>query len=145
LVNSKVGVFSQSTIITWIPTSSLFTITILLSCSIKTHGSELCGQERAKWSPKTKHMMNYCVSFTRANVFIIWRHNHSQYLSSCINCIADTKPANTPKIKAIGCHSSMVQIDEFRFHFFFFDGSSQFPFLNCHIYLKLALLLGLLM
>jgi len=34
---------------------------------------------------KTKHATNYCMSFTRANVFVIWRHNHSQYLSSRVN------------------------------------------------------------
>jgi len=39
--------------------------------SIKTHGSESRGQERAKRSPKTKRATNYCVSFTRANVFVI--------------------------------------------------------------------------
>jgi len=52
---------------------------------IKTHGSESWGQERAKQSPKTKHATNYCVSFTWASVFVIWRHNHNQYLLSCIN------------------------------------------------------------
>jgi len=46
---------------------------------IKTHGSESWGQERVKRSPKTKRATNYCVSFTWANVFVIWRHNHSQY------------------------------------------------------------------
>jgi len=39
--------------------------------SIKTHGSESRGQERAKRSPKTKCATNYCVSFTRANIFVI--------------------------------------------------------------------------
>jgi len=34
---------------------------------------------------KTKRVTNYCVSFTRANVFVIWRHNHSQYLSIRVN------------------------------------------------------------
>jgi len=52
---------------------------------IKFHGSESWGQERANRLPKTKHAMNYCVSFTRANVFVIWRHNHSQYLLSHVN------------------------------------------------------------
>ena len=30
---------------------------------IETHGSELRGQERTKQMPKSKHAMNYCVSF----------------------------------------------------------------------------------
>jgi len=39
--------------------------------TIMTYGSESRGQESAKRSPKTKHMTNYWVSFTRANVFVI--------------------------------------------------------------------------
>ena len=38
---------------------------------IKTHSSESQGQERAKRIAKTKCATNYCVSFTRANVFVI--------------------------------------------------------------------------
>jgi len=38
---------------------------------IKTHDSESRGRERAKRSPKTKCVTNYCVSITQANVFVI--------------------------------------------------------------------------
>jgi len=50
---------------------SISVISISIFSNIKTHGSELRGQVRAKRLPKTKRTTNYCESFTRANVFII--------------------------------------------------------------------------
>ena len=88
---------------------------------IKAHGSATVVSRKAKKqqseSQKTKRATNYCVSFTRANVFVIWRHNHSQYLSTrimqllnphCRHTIFFPTLTNTPKIKAISevvCHS----------------------------------------
>ena len=48
----------------------------VVSCEAKKEQSELS---------KTNHATNYCVSFTWVIVFVIWRHNHSQYLSTRIN------------------------------------------------------------
>ena len=48
----------------------------VVSCEAKKEQSKLL---------KTKRAMNYCVSFTRANVFVIWCHNHSLYLLTPVN------------------------------------------------------------
>jgi len=72
---------------------------------LKTHGSESQGEERV---PNIKCATNYCVPFTRANVFVIWRHNHSQSLSprqllnpNCRHKTFLPTLTNTPKKKVV--------------------------------------------
>jgi len=73
---------------------------------IKTHESESRGQERPKQSPKPKHVTNYRVSFTQANVFVIIKVNISQAKSTlnshCRHKVFLATFINTPKIEAIG-------------------------------------------
>ena len=93
---------------------------MVVSCEAK--------KEQSK-SPKTKCATNYCVSFTRANVFVIWRHNHSQSLDSrqllnpnCRRTIFFPTLTNTPKIKAISevvCRSQHLSSQVISFSLFF--------------------------
>ena len=51
----------------------------------KTHGSEWQGQERAKRIANNKTRDELLCVFSQANIFVIWHHNHSQYLSTRVN------------------------------------------------------------
>jgi len=108
----------------------------------KTHGSESWGQKKAKQSPKTKRATNYCVCFTQANVFVIWRHNHSQSLEPRqllnLDCRLKTfLPTITDKSNRLSSlsfpawsKSMNFVFTSFFLIFFFFDGNSQFSFLH---------------
>jgi len=124
---------------------------------IKTHGSESRGQVRAKQSPKKQNVRRTTVCLLHERTFL----SFDVIITVNISRTASTfKPAlktqnllanitHHPKDQSNRLSSfvipSMVEIDEFHFYFFFFDGSSQFSFLNRHISLRLAVLLGLLM
>ena len=85
--------------------------------------------------PKIKFATNYCVSFTWASVFIIWHHNHNQYLFELcqllnLHCRYTTflpTLTNTRKIKSISevvCCSQHCPSRGISFYLFFLNGST---------------------
>jgi len=122
---------------------------------IKTHGSESRSQERAKRLPK-QNAPRTTVCLLQEQTFSSFDFIITVNISRAASTFKPTLYAQKiltninqhPKDKSNQLSSLLFpawsKSMNFVFTFFFFDGSSQFSFLNCHICLKLALLLGLL-
>jgi len=129
------------------------------SCSIKTHGSESRGQERVKQLPKQNaRQTTVCLLHeqTFSSFEIIITLNISRAVSTfkpalkTQNLLANINQHPKDKSNRLISLSFPAWSKSMNFVFTFlllllFDGSSQFSFLNRHISLRLAVLLGLLM